>query len=139
MILWSDNGARLTHNTGAGADILGGAVKRDDTASDALYFKVQVDPLSDVASEPYAAALQLFESDQGRLAVGNAEEAWGYSAFATAETLTIRGLNPFFIREYVLAIAAACNAARADVLIPSSSGNMFWPAATLGAMLFFPS
>ncbi len=86
VILWSDNGARLTHNTGAGADILGGAVKRDDTASDALYFKVQVDPLSDVASEPYAAALQLFESDQGRLAVGNAEEAWGYSAFATAET-----------------------------------------------------
>lgn len=86
VILWSDQGARLTHNTGAGVDILGGAVRRDDTASDALYFKLQIDPLSDVASEPYAAALQLFEGDQERLAVGNAEEAWGYSAFATAET-----------------------------------------------------
>jgi signal transduction histidine kinase len=86
VVLWSDEGARLTHNTGAGVDILGGAVKRNDTASDALYFKFHVDPISDVASEPYLAAFQLFAGDDDRLAVGNAEEAWGYSAFATAET-----------------------------------------------------
>ena len=67
-------------------DILGGAVKRNDTASDALYFKFHVDPLSDAASEPYFAGFQLFEGDEERLAVGNAPEAWGYSAFATAET-----------------------------------------------------
>ena len=84
-ILWGDTGARLVHNTGAGVDILGSKLKRDDTSSDALYFKVHVDPLSDVASEPYLAAFQLFEGDQERLAVGNAQEAWGYSAFATAE------------------------------------------------------
>lgn len=85
-ILWSDTGARLVHNTGTGVDILGGAVKRNDTNSDALYFKVHVDPLSDAASEPYFAGFQLFEGDEERLALGNAQEAWGYSAFATAET-----------------------------------------------------
>src|ERR1039457_4055855 len=85
-ILWHDEGARLVHNTGMGIDILGGAVKRDDKASDALYFKFHVDPISDAASEPYFAGFQLFEGYEERLGVGNAEEAWGYSAFATAET-----------------------------------------------------
>lgn len=84
-ILWSDPDARLVHNTGAGVDILGGAVKRTDTNNDALYFKVHVDPVSDVASEPYFAGFQLFEGDEERLGMGNALEAWGYSAFATAE------------------------------------------------------
>src|SRR5208282_2028592 len=85
-ILWSDPGARLVHNTGTGVDILGGAVKRNSTNNDALYFKFHVDPLSDVESEPYFAGFQLFENDEERLGVGNALEAWGYSAFATAET-----------------------------------------------------
>ena len=85
-VLWSDEGARLTHNTGMGTDILGGAVKRSATNNDALYFKFHVDPLSDAASEPYFAGLQLFEGDEARLGVGNAMEAWGYSAFDTAET-----------------------------------------------------
>jgi signal transduction histidine kinase len=86
VILWHDDGARLVHNTGQGIDILGGAVKRDEKASDALYFKFHADPISDVYSEPYFAGFQLFEGDEERLGVGNAEEAWGYSAFATAET-----------------------------------------------------
>ena len=85
VILWSDVGARLTHSTGDGVDVLGGAVKRDDSASDALYFKFHVDPLSDAASEPYDAAWQLFEHGDPRLAVGNAPEAWGYSAWYTSE------------------------------------------------------
>jgi len=85
-ILWSDAASRVTHATGAGVDILGGATKRDDTASDALFFKFHVDPLSDAASEPYHAGFQLFEGDEPRLAVGNAPEAWGYSAYYTSET-----------------------------------------------------
>jgi signal transduction histidine kinase len=85
-ILWSDEGARLVHNTGPGVDILGGAVKRTDTNNDALYFKFHVDPLSDASSEPYSAGFQLFEGNEGRLGVGNALEAWGYSAFRAAET-----------------------------------------------------
>ena len=45
VVLWSDLGATLAHETGAGNDILGGALKRDDSASDTLYFKFHVDPL----------------------------------------------------------------------------------------------
>ncbi len=85
-ILWSDPDARTVHNTGAGADILGGAVARTDTNNDALYFKFHVDPLSDEGSEPYFAGFQLFEGDEARLGVGNAMEAWGYSAFMASET-----------------------------------------------------
>jgi len=85
-ILWSEPASRVIHNTPEGTDILGGAVKRDDTARDALYFKLHVDPLSDVADEPYLALFQLNEGDTNRLGVGNAWEAWGYSASYTAET-----------------------------------------------------
>jgi signal transduction histidine kinase len=84
-ILWQDAGARVVHLTGEGVDILGGKVKRDDKAGDVLYFKFHVDPISDVLSEHYMAGMQLFEGNQGRLGVGNAMEAWGYSAFNTAE------------------------------------------------------
>jgi signal transduction histidine kinase len=85
-VLWSDAEPRVTHNTATGVDILGGVLRRDDSASDTLYFRVRVSPLSDVGSEEYFAAFQLFEGDEPRLAVGNAPEAWGYSAFFTAET-----------------------------------------------------
>ena len=85
-ILWADPTARTVHNTGAGADILGGAVRRTGTNNDALFFKFHVDPLSDVAVEPYFAGMELFENDEPHLGVGNALEAWGYSAFAAAET-----------------------------------------------------
>ena len=85
-ILWSDPGSRVIHATPDGSDILGGKVKRDDKASDVLYFKFKVDPLSDAKDEPYAALFQLVESNQFRLGVGNALEAWGYSAAYTAET-----------------------------------------------------
>ena len=86
VVLWSDLGATLAHETGAGSDILGGAVQRDDTSSDTLYFKFHVDPLSDVGTEEYFAAFQLYEGDKGRLAVGNSLKAWAYSAFNTAQT-----------------------------------------------------
>jgi signal transduction histidine kinase len=85
-ILWSDPGSRVIHATPDGSDILGGNVKRDDKASDVLYFKFKVDPLSDAKNEPYYALFQLVESNQFRLGVGNALEAWGYSAAYTSET-----------------------------------------------------
>jgi signal transduction histidine kinase len=89
VILWSEPDARLVHNTGLGVDILGGKVRRTDTNTDALYFKFHVDPLSDAGSERYSAGFQLFEGSQARLGVGNAEEAWAYSAFNASE------LGPF--------------------------------------------
>jgi len=90
-ILWSDPDPRVIHKTPDGSDLLGGAVHRDDTANDALFFKFQVDPTSDLAAEPYFAGFQLFEDNEPRLGVGNAPEAWGYSAFNTAETSTLNG------------------------------------------------
>lgn len=85
-LLWQDVAPRVIHDTPVGSDLLAGAVARDNSSDDALYFKLHVDPLSDVASEEYYAAFQLFEKDTPRLAVGNAPEAWGYSAFYAAET-----------------------------------------------------
>jgi signal transduction histidine kinase len=85
-VVWSDPDSRVTHNTPVGTDMLGGVIKRDDKASDALYFKFHVDPLSDESFEPYYAVFQLYEGDQPRLAVGNAPEAWGYSAWYASET-----------------------------------------------------
>ena len=88
VILWSDLPSRVIQTTPM--VILDGHVKgelkRDDKASDALYFKFRVDPLSDPADEPYFALFQLVESNQMRLGVGNALEAWGYSAAYAAET-----------------------------------------------------
>jgi ligand-binding sensor domain-containing protein/signal transduction histidine kinase len=85
-VVWSDLGATLVHETGAGVDILGGALKRDDSSTDTLYFKVHVDPLSDAGTEEYFAAFQLFEGDSERLGLGNSLKAWAYSAFNTADT-----------------------------------------------------
>ncbi len=90
-VLWSDLDPRVIHKTPEGNDVLGGALQRDDTANDALFFKFKVDPTSDLASEPYLAGFQLFEGNEPRLGIGNAPEAWGYSAFNTAETSTLEG------------------------------------------------
>ncbi len=84
-VLWSDPASRVIHATPVGTDILGGKVKRDDKASDVLYFKFHVDPLSDAANEPYYALFQLAVGDENRLALGNAPEAWGYSACYASE------------------------------------------------------
>ncbi len=83
VVLWSDLGSRVVHNSSL--VILNGQVKRDDKANDALYFKVRVDPLSDPADEPYYALFELVQTNQLRLGIGNALEAWGYSAAYTAE------------------------------------------------------
>ncbi len=85
VILWSDPASRVIHATPDGSDILAHKVRRDATASDALYFKFHVDPLSDAANEPYYAFFQLVESNQFHLAVGNAMEAWGFSAAYVSE------------------------------------------------------
>ena len=85
VILWNDSGATLVHENGPGTDILGGAVKRDDSTNDTLYFKFHVDPLSDKDTEDYFAAFELFDGDVERLGIGNAMKAWAYSAFFNAD------------------------------------------------------
>src|ERR1700761_2859068 len=66
VLLWSDLGSTEGHETGEGTDILGGVLRRDNSASDTLYFKFHVDPLSDATTEEYFAAFQLFEGNQER-------------------------------------------------------------------------
>src|ERR1039457_3545315 len=75
-LLWSDLGATQVHETGIGADILGGVLRRDDSAKGVLYFKFHVEPLSDATTEEYFAAFQLYEGSRERLAVGNALRPW---------------------------------------------------------------
>ena len=85
-ILWRNSGPIQAHENGEGTNILNGAVSRDNTASDTLYFKFHVNPLSDASMELYSAGFQLFDDDQERLGVGNSYQAWAYSAFNTMET-----------------------------------------------------
>ncbi len=85
VILWNAPDPMLVHETGAGRDILGSAVKRDDSANDTLYFKFHVDPSSDMDTEEYSAAFELFEGDAEHLGIGNAMKAWAYSAFFHAD------------------------------------------------------
>ena len=84
-VLWSDSGKTLVHENGAGTDILHGAARRGDPASDTLYFKFHVDPLSDVGTEEYLAGWQFFESNTEHFGIGNSLKAYGYSAFNTRE------------------------------------------------------
>ncbi len=85
VVLWSDLGTTLVHNTGEGYDILGGAVKEDSSSTNTLYFKFRVDPLSDASTEEYFAAFELYEGDKERFGIGNALKAWAYSAYRADE------------------------------------------------------
>src|SRR5947209_7610976 len=70
VVLWNEPESSLAHQNGAGRDILAGALKRDDSANDTLYFKFQVTPISDKDTEDYFAAFELFEGDSERLGIG---------------------------------------------------------------------
>ena len=84
-VLYQETRKTLIHENGVGVDILHGSVQRGATASDTLYFKFHLDPLSDVGTEEYLAGLQFFEGETERFGVGNSLKAYGYSAFNTAE------------------------------------------------------
>jgi len=97
VILWSDSGSLLISDNGAGRDILEGAVKRDDSSNDTLYFKFHVDPQSDSTTEEYFAAFELYEGDAERLGIGNALKAWAYSAFFEQDKLAEAGPAPDYL------------------------------------------
>ena len=120
-VLWSVLKARAIHNTGVGEDILGGAVKRTDSNNDALFFKFHVNTLSGVETEPYYAGFQLFEGNKGRLGVGNALEAWGYSAFMTSE---IGPSNKEVLSDFNLNYEFNLKSAHPE---PTAKTNVFFP------------
>ena len=86
-ILWQRPQETLAKNGTPAEDILRGAVApRDDSSSGTLYFKVRVDPVVDVVLEAerkgsYLAGLVLCQGEVEKLGIGNALDAWGYSAF----------------------------------------------------------
>src|ERR1700722_4247919 len=81
VVLWSFYDPITINENGSGTDLLGGALKRNGGANDTLYFKFRVEPISDETTEPYFAALELFEDDTARLGVGNALDAGAASFF----------------------------------------------------------
>jgi signal transduction histidine kinase len=87
-ILWQHPQEVLAKDGTPAEDILRGAVApRDDSSSGTLYFKFRVDPLSDIMSErgmvqPYLAGLVFRHAGVDGLGLGNALDAWGFSAFA---------------------------------------------------------
>jgi hypothetical protein len=80
-VLYSRTDAILVNDNGAGANLPGMSETRDETSSDTLYFRFVVEPISDFQTEPYFAALQLYEGGAGRLGVGNTYDFHAYSAF----------------------------------------------------------
>ena len=88
-ILWSDRDWHLLCNTNQVLPIpLSALPGHDDLSKSTLFFRFTVEPISDFfleISAKYEAGL-IF-SDQGKLhlGIGNAWNAWGYSAFNTAE------------------------------------------------------
>jgi ligand-binding sensor domain-containing protein/signal transduction histidine kinase len=125
VILWNDPGATLAHENGAGTDILGGAVKRDDSANDTLYFKFHVDPLSDKDTEEYFAGLELYEGDAERLGIGNSLKAWAYSAFFHADPTTESNSLDSYID---------LRSSRSEAPAPASYQ---WPRRGVGATIVF--
>jgi ligand-binding sensor domain-containing protein/signal transduction histidine kinase len=128
VILWNDPDTTLVHKNGAGTDILGGAVKRDDSANDTVYFKFHVDPLSDKDTEEYAAAFELFEGDTERLGIGNAMKAWAYSAFFRADEAVETNNLAAYIDLHSLKSESATDAA---------SGSYQLPRRGIGATIVF--
>jgi ligand-binding sensor domain-containing protein/signal transduction histidine kinase len=118
VVLWSDLNAVTVTNNGPGIDLLNGAVKRDDRANDTLYFKFHVDPMSDAATEPYFAALELYDGDNERLGIGNALEAWGYSAFFQSGPPTNSGAGRPYIDLHSAHPDASANGSAPEYQLP---------------------
>jgi hypothetical protein len=84
-VLYSNGGPITANETGAGVNLAGFSVARNNSATDTLYFRYFLgSPASNMENENYFAAMQLFESGAERLGVGNAWGAWAYSAFGVS-------------------------------------------------------
>lgn len=88
-ILWSDSSTTLVHESLPEKVLPREEIGvRDTTASDTLYIRFDVDPLSDAATDAsvrYLAGMVFYENGNERFGIGNGWRARGYSAFNTAE------------------------------------------------------
>jgi signal transduction histidine kinase len=88
-ILWSDRDWHLLCNTNQVLPIpLSLLSGPSDLSKSTLFFRFTVDPISDFFTEPvskYEAGLIFSDKGNLHLGIGNAWNAWGYSAFHAAE------------------------------------------------------
>lgn len=84
VTLWSDPNPTVAFDTDTGRELLQGALKRDDSSRDTLYFKLRVTPRSDATTEDYLAGFEFFEGEHERFGIGNALKAHAYTAFYRA-------------------------------------------------------
>ncbi len=88
-ILWSRPEVTLVHESLPEESLPLGKIKPKDSSSfDTMYFKFEVDPLSDGFTETsarYLAGLVFFSAGREHLGIGNAWKARGYSAFNTTD------------------------------------------------------
>lgn len=84
-VLWTHPGTILVCDNGKGQDILHGAIPpQGSNSSSTLYFRFRVDPIADAASKSIAdfqAGFVFVEKGKEHLGIGNAREAWAYSAW----------------------------------------------------------
>ncbi|MEY4325879.1 MAG: hypothetical protein RIS24_2050 [Verrucomicrobiota bacterium] len=89
-ILWSDPSWHLLYNTSQVLQIPISALPgQSDLSKATRFFRFTIDPISDFFTEPtgkYEAGLIFSDKGDLHLGIGNAWNAWGYSAFRAAET-----------------------------------------------------
>ena len=88
-VLWSDRSWHLVSNTNQVLPIPVSALPgHDDSSQSTRFFRFTVDPISDFFTEQttkYEAGLIFCDKGNLHLGIGNAWNAWGYSAFHAAE------------------------------------------------------
>jgi signal transduction histidine kinase len=88
-ILWSDPSWHLISNTNQVLPIpIHALLGQGDRSNTTLFFRFTIDPISDFFTDQtgnYEAGLVFSDKDELHLGIGNAWNAWGYSAFHAAE------------------------------------------------------
>lgn len=85
----------VNDNGDGGSNVEPVVFTRDDSASDTLYFRYTVNPISDFTTENYFAGLQLYQGGAERLGVGNAFGPIAYSAYnTTGVNVDLNSANP---------------------------------------------
>jgi len=88
-ILWSDRSWHQLYNTNQVLPIpLSAVAGHDDLSKATRFFQFTIDPISDFFTEQtgkYEAGLIFSDKGELHLGIGNAWNAWGYSAFNAAE------------------------------------------------------
>jgi len=95
-VLYTSPGPIAIDESGSGSNLAGLSLSRSTTATDSLYFRFTLSNLlSNSTNENYYAAFQFFDGGAEKLGLGNAWDAYAYSAFNTAAgNLDLKSATP---------------------------------------------